>query len=246
MKRIIYKQYFRCNTQRNLITGAFGKEVRAVASSISFLGQRTGADVYVTPPTWFTEVNGYPAFDVTWQMTPPNVSAGVWEFAWQVTPLGADSFLYIVKLAMIDYCFVRVGCPTDTITKPLSALLFLTREGGWSYFIFNGKKSFEITIPEAKKYINTDSVTYNNARPGVFNGETLTTGAVELRALDLLQALKQSIQVYYVENVTVSGDQIYKPVILLDRDFVKRKTGEDRFDVAVKFLYADEQQIQTQ
>jgi hypothetical protein len=124
-------------------------------------------------------------------------------------------------------------------------LLWLTREGGWAYFPFNGKKSFEVKIPDADTYVSDDYVTLNSSRRGVFSGETLSTGDIPELALDLLQSLKESIQVYYVENPLQDGSQIYYPVILMDGDFIKRKTDERRWDVKVKFIYSQERIIQS-
>lgn len=246
MKRIIYKQYYRCDTQRDVITGVFGAELKLVANTIVFNGLRNVDGTYSAVPSWFAQVNGFPVTDTFWVMTPPAESNTAYSFSWTVEYKDQTEAEILVNLTMLDYCNIVLGCDTPTDRKPLSVLLWLTREGGWQYFPFNGRKSFKVNIPEAGTYKQTDYVLRNHSRDGVYDGETLTAREVEVQALDLLASLKQSIQVYYVDDFLNEGYQEYKPVILQDRDFNKRKTGEKVFDVTVNFIYATEQVIQSQ
>lgn len=246
-QRIVYKNYWRCASQDSVINGLFGSEMKIGATSITFNGLRNSDGTYSSGPAWFTESSaGFPAFDATWQMTPPAEDNAQYSFSWTLFYWDNSQMEYLVNLNMIDYCRVDIGCREDTRVKPLSALCFLTRQGGWGLFVFNGKKSFKVTIPEAKQYISTGYVTYNTSRRGVFDGETLTAGGVSIIELDQLQALKESIQVYYVENLLSDGEQIYKPVILKDGDFEKRRTDEKTFEISVSFIYAEELQMQSQ
>ena len=245
MKRILYKQYYRCETQTEVIDGTFGAELKLGAVGIVFNGLRNPDGTYSAVPSWFTESStGFPAFDATWQMTPPAERASEYVFSW--TLQYAEDIEYTVKLTMIDYCSVAIGCDKDTAVNPLTALTFLSREGGWPQFIFNGQKSFECTIPEAKQYTSTGRVKFNNARTGVYKGETLTSTIEDVNALDLLQSLQQSIQVYFVENL-FSDEPTFKPVILLNNgEIIKRRTDQNLFEVTVKFIYAEEIQMQSQ
>lgn len=246
MKRILYKQYYRCETQTDVINGVFGAEIKLGAFGATFNGLRNADGTYSAAPSWFTESStGFPAFDATWQMTPPAESDTEYVFSW--TLLYAEDIEYTIKLTMIDYCEVAVGCDKDTAVNPLTALQFLTREGGWPLFIFNGQKSFECTIPEAKQYTSTNRVRFNNARTGVFKGETLTATIEDVNALDLLESLQQSIQVYFIENLFSGYDTIAKPIILLNNgEITKRRTDQNLFEVTVKFIYAEEIQMQSQ
>lgn len=246
MKRIIYKQYFRCSTQTDAIAGVFGSELKLVANTIVFNGLRNSDGTYSSVPSWFTQVNGFPLYDTYWIMTPPSESGTSYSFSWTVEYKDQTEAEILVNLAMLDYCETELGCNTPTERKPLTMLLWLNREGGYDYFPFNGRKSFTVTIPDAGKYVDSDYTQRNNERRGVYNGEILTTGNVPEIALDLLQSLKESIQVYLVENPLDTGEQIYHPVILQDGDFTKKKSGDKRFDLAVKLYYSTERQIQTQ
>jgi hypothetical protein len=217
MARIVYKKYYRCDTQLTLISGSFGPEINLVSLYSTFNGVRNVDGTYSAPPAWFTQYGTLP-LSIVWEMTPPAENNTTYNFSWTFESAGSVETEYIVSLTMIDYCNVPIGCDTNTPISPLSALIFLSREGGWPRFIFNGKKSFEVTIPEGNQYINTDYVTYNTSRRGVFNGETLTSGNITKLGLDLLQSLKTSIQVYYVENIFGDEYSIHGHVRVLVRE----------------------------
>lgn len=246
MRKVI-KQYYRCASQDSQIIGKFGGEIKSQIASLDFNGLRLNDGSYTTVPVWFGQVNGFPLYDTVWIMTPPSEENTEYSFSWTGILLSDGSEIeYIVKLSMINYCDITLGCDNSTDMKPVSVLLFLTREGGWYYFPFKGKKSFEVKIPDAQKYTTTNYTLRQTSRKGVYNGELLSTGDIPELALDLLQSLKESIQVYYIENYFEDGEQIYHPIILQDGDFSKRKTDEKRWDVKVRFLYAEERIIQTQ
>jgi len=248
MPRKVYKTYYRCSSQNTVVHGQFGDEIKPILSTMTYNGRYNPSDgTYGVTPVWFTHVEGLPVYDTTWSFTPPAETDTEYWFSWTAAFTDGTSMEYIVKVVMLDYCELELGCDTGTTRKPLSVLLWLTREGGWCYFPFNGRKTFEVKIPDGKTYISGEYILRNTSRPGVYEGETLTTGDIPEMALDLLQSLKESIQVYYVEDfLAYVGEQVYHPVILQDGDFMKRKTGEQRFDVTVKFLYATERQIQSQ
>lgn len=243
--RKVYKRYYRCGTQDDTITGLFGEEIKLLINSFTFNGVRQSDGSYTSSPAWFSQVNSAPLYDTFWIMTPPNEENTQYDFSWTADMKDGSEVEYIVSLVMLDYCDLELGCYTSTTTRPLSVLSWLTREGGWCYFPFNGKKSFEVTIPDAETYQQGNYILRQTSRKGVYQGETLSTGSIPEMSLDLLQSLKESIQVYYVDNPT-TDDPIYYPVILQNGDFVKRKTDERRWDVNVKFIYAEERQIQTQ
>lgn len=248
MPRKVYKTYYRCSTQNTVIHGKFGDELKLLISTITFNGVLNRTDgTYSSAPVWFSHVEGLPVYDTTWSITPPSEEDTEYWFSWTSSNVDGTETEYIVRLVMLDYCELELGCDTGTTNKPLSVLLWLTREGGWCYFPFNGRKTFEVKIPDGKTYVSGEYVMRNTSRRGVYEGEILTTGPIPEMALDLLQSLKESVQVYFVENfLDATGEQIYHPVMLQDGDFTKRKTGDRRFDVTVKFLYAEERQIQTQ
>lgn len=246
MVRRVYKQYYRCSSQTTAIVGEFGGEEKLLWNSITFNGLRTGAGTYTSAPAWFFQSNGFPLYDVFWVFTPPAESNSEYVFSWTSTNKDGTQTEYVVILSMIDYCEVDLGCRNETETKPLSVLHWLTREGGWCYFPFNGKKSFEVKIPEAEKYRTASNVMYQYSRDGVMRGEVLSTGSIPVEALDLLESLKTSIQVYYVDNYFDTDNQIVTPVMLLDGDFVKRETDDRRWIVNVRFVYSEILEIQKQ
>lgn len=246
MQRKIYKAYFGCETTPLNRQGQFDIEVTLLVSLFTFNGVRNADGSYSAAPVWFTQVNDFPLYDTFWVFTEPSESGTSYDFSWTADNKDGTQTEYIVQVNMLEECNIVLGCSPGTINRPLSVLLWLTREGGWYYFPFNGKKSFEVKIPEAESYVSDDYITRNSSRRGVYNGETLSTGEIPEEALDLLQSLKESIQVYYVENFLIDTTQVYHPVNLMDGDFIKKKTGERRWDVKVKFLYGQERIIQVQ
>lgn len=245
MIRKVFKTYYGCETSAQIRQGQFTDEVTILTLSFAFNGVRNSDGTYSAAPAWFTQVDDFPLYDTFWVFTEPAESGTQYDFSWTANNKDNTQTEYIVSVIMLSYCDITLGCSPATTNKPLSFLLWLTREGGWAYFPFNGKKSFEVKIPDADTYVTDDYVTHNSQRRGVYNGETLSTGDIPELALDLLQSLKESIQVYYVENPLTDGSQIYYPINLMDGDFIKRKTGEKRWDVKVKFLYSQERIIQS-
>ena len=245
MVRKLYKSYYRCSAG-DVVQGVFGVEVGVQTLSFNFNGVRNSDGTYSAAPAWFTQVNDFPLYDTWWIMSPPAEDDTVYDFSWTAQGKTGIYTEYIVRLTMLDYCSIELGCDTPNANAPLTMLLWLTREGGWTYFPFNGRKSFEVKIPDADTYMDGNYITRNYSRRGVANGETLTTGDIPELSLDLLQSLKESIQVFFVENPLVNGSQIYHEVNLMDGDFIKKKTGEKRWDFKVKFLYAQERVIQNQ
>jgi len=246
MVRILYKAYYGCAGLSLNRQGQFSKEITTLVNSFAFNGVRNANGTYSAAPSWFTQVNEFPLYDTWWILSEPVESNTQYDFSWTASNKDGTQTEYIVRLVMQAECSFPLGCSTPTRDKPLSVLLWLAREGAWCYFPFNGVKSIEVRIPDGKTYTTPDFVLRNTSRKGVYDGELLSTGDIPEIALELLQSLKESIQVYYVENYTTDGEQIYKPVMLLDGDFAKRKTTERRWDVKVKFIYAEERQIQSQ
>lgn len=241
--RVYYKTYFKCGTQSDSIVGLFGAEVDILTQDYTFNGVLEDDGTYSSAPAWFNEYDFYPIGSCGWVLSPPNESGTSYKFSWDAEYHTGEVVEYIVELVMLDYCSVEID-NTKCSPDGLKVLSWLNREGGWSYFTFAGKTTFEVTIPESGKYQNSDYILRNHSRDGVYNGELVTTGSIPETALDLLASLKTSIQAYYIDGWDTSYP-VYKPIIIQDGDFIKRKTGDKRFDVSVKFIYAEKVQIQT-
>lgn len=242
--RVYYKTYFKCGTQSDSIVGLFGAEVDILTQDYTFNGVLEDDGTYSSAPAWFNEYDFYPIGSCGWVLSPPNESGTSYKFSWDAEYHTGEVVEYIVELVMLSYCSVDIdgqGCKADG----QRVLAWLNREGGWSYFTFAGKTTFEVTIPEASRYQNSDYILRNNSRDGVYDGELVTTGDIPVEALDLLASLKTSVQAYFIDGWETSYP-VYKPIVIQDGDFIKRKTGDKRFDVSVKFIYAEKVQIQTQ
>lgn len=241
MPRIYYKTYYRCNSSADLqsTAGVFEKDALKHVSYLEYNGRLNPDNTYSAAPAWFAQVNQFPLHDTFWVFTPPNETNSTYRFSWTAHNHDGTTDEYIVELVMIDFCEITV----DNCGKA-KVLTWLTREGGWAYFSFSGVSTFEVKIPQGKTFQNSDYIMRYHTRPDVYQGLQLTTGPIPVQALDLLESLKYSIQVYLVSEG--NGALEYLPVIVQDGDFTKRKTSDKRFDVTVKVISAEQVQIQTQ
>jgi len=236
--RIFYKTYFRCDTSR--VLGEFERDVfLPQVDSFTFNGMILSDGSFDTEPAWFTQVNDFPLYDTFWLMTPPN-DGNTYRFSWTASNVDGSETEYIVELVCIEDCTLPIQVRDCNETL----LTWLNREGGWSYFYFTGKTTYEVQIPDGKTWEN-DYVKRYFDRGKVYDGELLSTGDIPLASLDLMESLKYSVQVYKIDYSNPL-DVKYIPVILQDGDYTKRKTGDKIFDVNVKVVYATQKVIQTQ
>jgi hypothetical protein len=241
--KVYYKTYYRCSTQDDLIIGLFGDEVDLLVNSYTFDSAYDGNGNAISTPAWFNEFNFFPIGSCGWTIAPPSESDTTYRFVWDVVLKTGETVQYMVELIMLNYCSVAINniqCSQDG----LKILSWLNRQGGWSYFTFNGKTTYSVKIPDGKTYKNSDYIQRYSERPDVYTAELVTTGDTPQAALDLLESLKTSIQAYLIEDYDTDAP-IYKPIQIQDGDFTKRKTGDKIFDVAVNFIYSEQVQIQT-
>lgn len=223
------------------INGSYDTTVNTNIVGITFNGVLNDDGTYSTAPVWFTYGSTFTEF--YWQIVRPSGDTATYNFSFTFLYSDGSESQWLIKF-FADETPIRVTLGCDSTVE---YLYFLTREGGWQLMEFVGKKSITVTLPEARTYKNSKYTLYNNSRRNVYNGAILSTGSIPEEALELLQELKESIQVYYVDNYSLLGNQkILKAVILQDGDYVKFATGEKRWDVKVKFIYAQERKIQTQ
>jgi hypothetical protein len=242
MPRITYKTYYRC-ADAFALTGTFGDEINVLVNSYTFNGVLEDDGSYSAAPVWFGQFNTFPLASTGWTMGVALTAGEHWKFSWTTDNKDGTETEYIVEVVALSYCLVEfdnITCERDGIR----VITWLTREGGWAYFAFNGKRTFEVKISEGKTYKNSDYIQRYSERPDVYTGELVTTGNIPETALDLMESLKTSIQAYVVDDYDTDAP-VYKPIVIQDGDFIKRKTGDKRFDVSVNFIYAEQVQIQT-
>lgn len=243
MARVNYKTYYRCPTESYSTVGEFGAEVDAQVVSYNYNGRLMPDGSYDLSVPWFFDFNAFPIGSCGWSFSPTGVAAGeTYIFSFTTTNKDGSETEYLIKVVFVSYCAVEIdnsGC------KDAKAVTWLTREGGWANYTFTGKRTFEVTIPEAKTYKNADYIIRNNSRSGVYTGELVAAYVKTQAELDLIESLKYSVQAYAVTQ-SDTGANVYTPILVQDGDFTKRKTGEKRWDVSVKFIYATELQIQSQ
>lgn len=237
--RIYYKQYIRCPdddiTTPNM--GLFGAEITIGETSFTFNGLLLSDGTYTSAPSWFSDFNLFPAGNTYWIIDANGATAGQYFFSYTGSS-GTEYLIEFVKLATCQAEFSTANC------KNKKTLFWLTREGGWSKFVFSGKTTYEVTIPEGSSFSHSDYVKRYGSRNGVYRGELVTTGDIPEVALDLLESLKYSTQAYLDESTDYETK--FTPIYIEAVDFIKRKTGDKRFDVSVRFIYAESLPMQSQ
>lgn len=243
MARVNYKTYYRCPDESYSTVGLFGSEIDAQVVSYNYNGRLMPDGSYDLSVPWFFDFNAFPIGSCGWSFSPTGVNAGeTYIFSFTTTNKDGSETEYLVKVIITPNCKFVID---NFCNKDAKAVTWLTREGGWANYTFTGKRTFEVAIPEAKTYKNADYIIRNNSRSGVYTGELVAAYVKTQAELDLIESLKYSVQAYAVTQ-SDTGANIYTPILVQDGDFTKRKTGEKRWDVSVKFIYATELQIQSQ
>ena len=233
--RRYYKSYLRC-AESELIVGKFDIDANTVESGYTFNGMVDGSS-YATPPGWFTQSNPFPLGDTFWIIDSNSATSGVYYFSWTGLSTGIEYLVKFTKLSACQDVLSLANCRNQR------TLTWLNREGGWSVFIFTGKSTKEVDVTDIEKYITPDFITRAQSRDGVYQAEVLTTGNIPQVALDLMESLKSSNQIYLVQDKDLGVE--YVPVFTNADNFVKQKTGDKKFDVTVRIVYATEVKIQT-
>lgn len=141
------------------------------------------------------------------------------------------------------------ACPIPTPdTTPYSNccdnqtnIFWLNRTGGFENYIFTGVKTFEVDGGDSKSFI-TDKVLKYSEKTKIYNGKIVTTSSVPKSHVDKLDSLRQSIQAWEYDETTLT----FTEIILDTTSYEKYTTKKKIFDVAIRYLYAEEITIQRQ
>ena len=155
MARVNYKTYYKCASEGGSTVGAFGPEIDAQVITYNYNG-RLMPDGSYAGLAWFVDFNLFPTGSCGWTFTPTGVTAGeTYILSFTTSNKDGSETEYLIKVVIVAYCDVEIdnsGC------KDAKAVTWLTREGGWANYTFTGKRTFEVTIPEARTYKNANYV----------------------------------------------------------------------------------------
>ena len=225
------KTYVKDATDSGVINDYFDDAIMQGSTSYNFNGVGVGGS-YTAAPAWFIPFGSFP-FSLGWYINLDVADAGFYSFSFSID-YATTTIEYIVELNLQEYN--QIDLPTNCNTKILT---WLTRQGGWSKFPFNGNTTFEIDVPDAENYKTPQYISRVSERVGVTDKEILTTGDIPQEALPYLESLKITTQAY-IENTLEDGTVEYVPILIEAGTFTKRNTNDKFFDVSVGISYATE------
>lgn len=225
------KTYVKDASDSGVITDYFDDAIMQGSTAYNFNGVGINGS-YVTEPAWFIPYGSFP-FSLGWYINLDVATVGFYSFSYTID-YTTTSVEYIVELNLQGSN--QIDLPTNCLTKILT---WLTRQGGWAKFPFNGNTTFETDIPDAETYQTPQYITAVSERRGVTDSEILTTGDIPQEALPYLESLKQTSQAY-IENTLEDGTVEYVPILIEAGTFTKRNTNDKFFDVSVRIIYATE------
>jgi hypothetical protein len=117
---------------------------------------------------------------------------------------------------------------------------WLNQKGGMQNYYFNGVRTFEVRQEEIKQFVDANSISRYSDRGKVYEGEIASTKAIPKTHADMLDSLRYSIQAY------VNLDDVLYPILIDAEGYTKYKSKDKKYDVYLKFIYADPIKIQTQ
>lgn len=225
------KTYVKDASDSGVITDYFDDAIMQGSTAYNFNGVGINGS-YTAAPAWFIPYGSFP-FSLGWYINLATATTGFYSFSYTLT-YGATNIEYIIELSLS--VSNAIDLPTNCSTKMLT---WLTRQGGWAKFPFNGNTTFEGDVPDAETYQTPQYITGISERRGVTDSEILTTGDVPMGAIPYIESMKQSTQVY-VEQTNQDGTIEYISVLVDAGDFVKRNTKDKFFDFTVRVTYATE------
>lgn len=225
------KTYVKDASDSGVITDYFDDAIMQGSTAYNFNGVGINGS-YTAAPAWFIPYGSFP-FSLGWYINLDVATPGFYSFSFEID-YDTTTVEYIVELNLQGSN--QIDLPTNCLTKMLT---WLTRQGGWAKFPFNGNTTFETDIPDAETYQTPQYITGVSERRGVTDKEILTTGDIPQEALSYLESLKQTTQAY-IENTLEDGTVEYVPIIIAAGTFTERNTNDKFFDVSVGISYATE------
>lgn len=199
--------------------------------------------------TWYAECNEFDGeFEVFFKddgnlshfnFFAPNATPGQTYTAtiivWEDAPNVGESTTLLLKVHVRESCEELYDNCCDGMN-----IQWLNQVGGMQNYYFNGVKTFEVTQENAKRYIDYNKIARYSDRGNVYKGMIVSTKAIPQEHVDLLDSLRYSIQAY--EN----RDDVLYPILIDPESYTKYKSKDKKFDVFIKFIYAEPVKIQTQ
>lgn len=123
-------------------------------------------------------------------------------------------------------------------------IAWINKEGGWSSYVFGGRKTFGRDIGDVKTYKKEKQLRRSSVS-NVYDTAEITISVKSIEDLTFIASLMQSVQAYLYSDSTL---QWSTPIILDKDDFEIYSTPFKQVDVSrtFKFRYAEEITVQTQ
>jgi hypothetical protein len=156
------------------------------------------------------------------------------EFSDGVTPL------FTLRICVFPTQAVNNACAGDSAFN----IAWINREGGWSSYIFEGKKSYGVDMGKVKTYKKNRELKRSSVEE-VYNTAEVALANKSIQDMKFISSLRYSIQAYLWSEST----QQWSIPIILDKDnFNEYSTPFRQIEVeeAFTFRYAEEVVIQTQ
>lgn len=122
-------------------------------------------------------------------------------------------------------------------------IAWFSRYGGWQSYKFKGVKTFEYRLGDVSTFKDFSRILKTSSIKDVYYGTICTSGNISRTEADYLDSLRYSIQAYLYNSVTGEWDI---PIDLDKKSWVKYSSRDKLFDVAVRFIHAEEIIIQSQ
>lgn len=165
----------------------------------------------------------------------PNVIVGCYEYEFS----DGEELLFTLRICVFPIQSSNATCVTDPIN-----LAWVNREGGWSSYVFEGRRTYGKDIDEVTTYKKGIELKRSSVSD-VYDTVEVTLANKSIKDLQFISSLRQSIQAYLYSESTL---QWSIPIVLDKQSFPVYTKPFKQIEVVdnFKFRYAEEIVIQKQ
>lgn len=157
---------------------------------------------------------------------------------------GAE-LLFTLDICVYPAQEIKDVCHNNRSSVPeIFNIAWINREGGWSSFVFQGKKEYGKKIGRSRTF-KRGNILKKLSLEEVYDEATVSLSNYSIRELLFISSLRTSIEAYLFNEDTQDWDI---PIVLNTQDFPVYKVPFKQLDVegSFSFLYAEEINIQKQ
>jgi len=198
---------------------------------------------WLTPvPSWFEFDTDKSGCQNNFWFNTPNV-AGEYVVEYQLSRLIGDSFVVVGSGKLIITVNIPCSITNNICCEKSSTIAWMTREGGWRTFGFEGVKSFRVELGSGEQYTNKSLERRWSERNSYYDGLIVSTKAIDKAQSDLIESLKTSVQAYLFNEDTQAFDIAIK---VQQGSYEKYRSNSKIIDERLTFIIAKEKVIQRQ